>query len=53
MDMCGAAREAVAIHREQAATKHIHLPPKGKKGRFNLMKYSGRNVLGIFKTNYV
>ncbi len=31
--MCGAACEAVAAHREQAATKQIHLP-EGKKGRY-------------------
>jgi hypothetical protein len=33
MDMCGAACEAVAIHRDLAATKQIHLPPSGEKGR--------------------
>jgi len=33
MDMCGAACEAVAIHREQAATMQIHLPLRGEKGR--------------------
>ena len=29
--MCGAACEAVAINREQSATKQIHLPPWGVK----------------------
>ena len=51
--MCGAACEAVAIHREQAATKQIHLPPRGENVRYNLVKCSKINVKGMFKTNCV
>jgi hypothetical protein len=33
IEMCGAACEAVAIHLDLAATKQIHLPARGEKGR--------------------
>lgn len=31
MDMCGADCEAVAIHREEDATRQIHLSLRGEK----------------------